>query len=300
MILVVAGKAATLAGLVGAEHHAVSTDQVGEEALGSRILLADPVSAAGLIHQMPRLEWVQSTWAGVEPILAAGVPEGVTLTSMKIVFGPQMREFVFGHLLAHTQRVVARTTTKTWDERPPSALEGRRMGILGAGSIGSALAETAHHFGMEVVGCSRSGRPVLGFDRMFAVEDRLVFARRLDHLVAVLPATRYTADLVDRELLDVLNPGATLVNVGRGATVDTEAVVSALSSGRLSLAVLDVLPTEPLPDDSPLWRVPGLVITSHTAAHSRPEDVARLFLANLGHYRAGEKLIGVVDVAAGY
>ncbi len=300
MILVVTGDAGELVERIGAGVGVVSPELVTPEMLSAEILLADPVSAAAIIPRLPHLRWVQSTWAGVEPILRAGIPEGVTLTSVKNVFGPQMSEFVFGHLLAHTQEVVDRTLARTWNRRIPRRLQGSRMGILGTGSIGTALAVTARHFGMEVVGCSRGGAPRQEFDRVFPVSRRLEFATDLDHLVVVLPATGDTVNLVDAELLARLGPGATLVNVGRGITVDTDAVVEALGTGRLAHAVLDVLPVEPLPDDSPWWRVTGLVITSHTAADSHPADIAVLFLENLDRHRSGRPLIGVVDPVAGY
>ncbi len=300
MILVVTGDAGELVERIGTGVGVVSPELVTPEMLSAEILLADPVSAAAIIPRLPHLRWVQSTWAGVEPILRAGVPDGVVVTSVKNVFGAQMSEFVFGHLLAHTQEVVGRTLARTWNRRVPGRLQGTRMGILGTGSIGTALAVTARHFGMEVVGCSRGGAPRQEFDRVFPVSRRLEFATDLDHLVVVLPATADTVDLVDAELLARLRPGATLVNVGRGSTVDTDAVVEALGTGRLARAVLDVLPVEPLPDDSPWWNVAGLVITSHTAADSHPADIAVLFLENLDRYRNGRPLIGVVDPVAGY
>ncbi len=299
-ILIVSTEAAELAPLIPGSSAFDDPDSVPDELLGARILLADPTAAARLAPDMPSLQWIQSTWAGVDALLAAGVPPGVTVTSLKEVFGSQMREFVFGHLLAHTQDIVVRTSGRSWDPYPPPVLAGSRLGILGTGSIGAAIARTAVHLGMAVVGCSRSGSQVEPFERVFSVERRLEFATGLHHLVVVLPATAESANVVDAALLEQLSPGATLINVGRGSTVDVGAVVAALREGRLALAVLDVLPNEPLPDGDPLWEEPGLVITSHTAAYSRPQDVASFFLANLDHHRAGESLVGIVDLEAGY
>jgi phosphoglycerate dehydrogenase-like enzyme len=262
------------------------------------ILLASPVLAARAVGRLTSLRWIQSTWAGVDALVAAGVPPGVTVTAVKGIFGAQMREFVLGHLLGHAQRVAERMADRSWDETQPTLLVGATLGIMGTGSIGSAVAQAARAFGMEVNGFSRSGAAAAGFDRVLA--DRLAFAEGLDHLVAILPSTPDTRNLVDADLLRRLRPGAVFINVGRGATVDTAAVVEALRTGSLARAVLDVLPVEPLPDGDPLWDVPGLVITSHTAAWSRCEDVVATFLSNLERHRLGESLVGVVDPVLGY
>ena len=139
----------------------VSTVTLGtgdpEDVIDCEILLADPSLVPSALGRMPSLRWIQATWAGVDAILASGLPPDVHLTRLTDVFGPQMREFVFGHLLAHTQRVSEREAASTWDDRPPASLAGTRIGILGTGSIGRVLAETAIHLGMDAVGCSRSG-----------------------------------------------------------------------------------------------------------------------------------------------
>lgn len=270
---------------------------------GIEILLASPRLAAPALPELASLRWIQSTWAGVEPLLAVGVPPRVVVTRAAGIFGPQMREYVFGHLLSAVQghpRFRAAQRSHVWDPRPPGLLVGSTLGVLGTGSIGSALAETASAFGMRAIGCSRRGRPAPGFDTVFPVGRRLVFAAAADHLVAVLPATPETEGLVDAALLGALRPGAVLVNVGRGSTVDTTAVVAALRSGRLSRAVLDVFDREPLPEGDPLWDEPGLVVTPHVAAVTRPQDVVGLFADNLRRRAAGEEPVGLVDPGAGY
>jgi phosphoglycerate dehydrogenase-like enzyme len=299
-ILIVDQGATDLAAHVPGAIAFASDDEVGGEAVDCRILLADPRSAARLVDRLPSLRWIQSTWAGVDALARHGVREGVVVTGLKGVFGRQMAEFVFAHLLAHSQRVVQRSAARSWDPLPPVVLAGTRMGILGTGSIGMAVAATANHLGLEVVGCNRTGRPVDGVRQVFAVHERQAFARDLDHLVVVLPATAETDDLVDASMIDAMKPGATLINVGRGNSVVVADVVAALGVGSLSLAVLDVLPREPLPDGDPLWEVDGLIVTSHTAAWSRPGDVARVFLDNLRRFREGAPLLGVIDLDRGY
>lgn len=265
---------------------------------GAEVLLADPALLADI--DLGGVRWVQSTWAGVDAVDWARVPATVTLTTLPGVFGPQMAEFVFGHLLGWTQRVPQRHATRTWDESTPSLIAGSTIGILGAGSIGTAIASVAHAFDMTVVGCRRTGDSDQAFDRMYPISEIESFAWGLNHLVVVLPATTKTRHLVDADLLDLLAPRSSLINVGRGSTVVTDSVVAAVESGQLGLAVLDVTDPEPLPDDHPAWTIPGIVITGHTAAHSRPEDIARFFGDNLARFTRGQPLVGVVDRSRGY
>ena len=280
--------------------------EAGVEAFGTddpaalrpgEILLASPRLAAQVIDR-PGLRWVQSTWAGVDALVAAGIPEGVVVTGLKGVFGTQMREYVLAHLLGHIQQVARREADRSWNEQAPGLLAGSTVGIMGTGSIGSAVAVSLDRLDVTVRGFNRSGAPAEGFSSV--ANDAATFADGLHHLVALLPSTDDTANLVDAELLDRLEPGAVFINAGRGSTVDTDAVVAALATGRLARAVLDVLRNEPLPDGDPLWDVPGLVITSHTAAWSRPEDVIGFFLENLRRWERGEPLAGLIDPARGY
>ena len=264
----------------------------------AQVLLADPQFITA--ENLDGVKWVQCTWAGVEEADWDVIPPSVPVTNLPGVFGPQIAEFVFGYLLARTQRIPERFATRHWDETLPAVLRDTTIGVMGAGSIGETVATVARVFGMKVVGCRRSGIPHPLFDEMFAVSDRETFAHGLDHMVAVLPATQETHGLIDGAMFDRMVRGGTFVNVGRGSTVVTDDVVTATRSGRLGLAVLDVTEPEPLPDEHPAWHTPNLVITGHTAAHSRPVDVVQFFVDNLRRFRQGEDLVGVVDRSKGY
>jgi phosphoglycerate dehydrogenase-like enzyme len=137
----------------------------------AEILLADPAAAALIQNSVPSLRWIQSTWAGVDVLVRTGLREGIVLTRLDGVFGVQMREFVFGHLLSFHQKVSQRERAHAWSDDPPSIIEATRMGVLGTGSIGKAIAGTARHFGLSVVGCSRTGRSSEPFERVFPVSD---------------------------------------------------------------------------------------------------------------------------------
>ncbi|MEX2279688.1 MAG: D-2-hydroxyacid dehydrogenase [Acidimicrobiia bacterium] len=265
---------------------------------GAEVVLADPHLVSSL--DLSGVRWIQSTWAGVDAIDWSQVPESATVTGLPGVFGRQIAEFVFAYLLGRCQRVPERFATRSWDETLPRVIAGSSLGVLGAGSIGTAIARVGRAFGMKVVGCRRSAAADPMFDRMHSIDDIGSFAKGLDHLVAVLPATDETRALIDRRLFGILNRGASFVNVGRGSTVVMSDVIDAARSGQLGLAVLDVTDPEPLPPDHPAWSVPNVVVTGHTAAHSRPEDIVRFFVENLARFASEKPLVGVVDRTKGY
>lgn len=281
---------------------AVSARQALEVYAGETVVLGQPDLAAAALERMPQVRWVQSTWAGVEPLLRCGRRDYL-LTGVKDVFGPQMAEYVFGHLLALELRLAERRERqhrREWWAVRSGVLQGRTLGIMGTGSIGRHIAGTAGALGLRVIGYSRSGAPVDGFDRVFASDALADFLAQPDYLVCVLPDTPQTQRLLTRDSLRALRPDCVLVNVGRGNLVDEAALAAALRRGELRGAVLDVFRDEPLPADSPLWDAPGLVLTAHVAANSRPADIARSFVANYNRYVAGEPLHDLIDFQRGY
>lgn len=269
---------------------------------GERILLGDPGMIATILPQLPAVRWVQSTWAGVKPLIDIA-QRGYRLTGVKGVFGPQMSEYVLGYLLAYELRILDRfaaQANRRWDSTHSGTLAGKCLGILGTGSIGGDIARSSKSLGLEVVGLSRSGRPAHGFDEVFAVDDRLDFLARCNYLVSTLPQTPETDALLDAAAFGHLPTGSYFVNVGRSNVVDDDALVGALESGRLAGATLDVFDEEPLPADSPLWQAPNLRITAHIAAVSHPALIAPVFVRNYRHFVAGEPLEYLVDFEAGY
>jgi hypothetical protein len=267
------------------------------------IVLGDPSYVREVLPRLAALEWVQATWAGVEPLLDPALRRDYRLTNIRGVFGRLMAEYVFTYLLAHERRLVARLDAQRegrWHAALPGQLSGRTIGLLGVGSIGAEVARTAKHFRMRVHGLTRSSTGCVDVDRYFHPPDRLAFALELDYLVNLMPNTAETAGLVDRDLLAALPAGAVFVNGGRGSAVDEAALVAALASDRLALAVLDVFNDEPLPADHVFWRTPNLLITSHTAAPSFPADIAAVFIDNYRRWHRGEPLLHSVDFERQY
>jgi phosphoglycerate dehydrogenase-like enzyme len=267
------------------------------------IVLGEPSLIAPALARLPAVRWVQSTWAGVEPLLAPSLRRDYVLTNARGVFGALMSEYVFGYLIAHERRMFEKLRAQQagrWDPTPPGTLRGKLIGLLGVGSIGAALARTAKHFGLRVRGYTRGSEHCPDVDEYFHGGALLAFAADLDYLVSVMPNTAHTRGLVDSRLLAALPPRAVFVNPGRGAVVDESALAAALQAGRLAGAVLDVFCREPLPPDHLFWRTPNVVITSHTAALSVPEEIAPVFIHNYRRLIAGEPLEYRVDFEAGY
>ena len=269
----------------------------------SDILLGDPARVIAALPHLPGLRWVQLTWAGVERMLDPALRRDYVLTNIRGVFGPLMSEYVFGYLLGHERKIVARLDAQRqgrWDATLPGTLQGKAIGLVGVGSIGAHLAATAKHFGMTVRGYTRTTADCPHVDRYFQGADKAAFASGLDYLVAVLPNTPGTRRIVDRAMLGALPAHAVVVNAGRGDTVDTGALIDALENKRLAAAVLDVFEEEPLPETHPLWHTPGLYITSHTAAPSFPADIVGVFVDNYRRYARGEALRYQVEFERGY
>jgi phosphoglycerate dehydrogenase-like enzyme len=287
----------------------VATSDPAEAAaqpLAFTLAFGEPALLRQVMPQLAGVTWVQSTWAGVEPLFDPALRRDYALTNARGVFGGQMSEYVFAYLLAHERKVFEKQASQAagrWDPAPPTRLRGKALGLLGVGTIGASLAATAKHFGMRVKGYTRANEGSADVDEYFhgALADCAVtFGSDLDYLVSVMPATPATRHIVGDAMLRALPPRAVFVNPGRGGVVDEAALAAALQEGRLAGAVLDVFEQEPLPPDHVFWRLPNVHVTSHTAALSAPTDIAPLFIDNYRRLLRGEPLRYRVDFDRGY
>jgi len=288
------------ADLPGGELSFAAPGAASREALESAVVvLGAPEAAAAVVPDCPRLQWVQSTWAGIGPLLQTPRRD-YQLTALKGVFGQLMSEYVLGWVLALERQIIQRAMEREWNPALGRSVAGRRMGIMGTGSIGVHVAETARALGIVVVGLNSDGRATEPFEQCFPSSERLQFAQGLDYLVSVLPETPQTDNLVDAALLSKLNAEAVFINGGRGNCVVESDLLSALEQGILRAAALDVMRVEPLPASSELWRVPNLFITSHTAAPTSQAAAVDVFCDNFRRFVAGKPLLHLVDFARGY
>ena len=267
------------------------------------IVFGEPSLISEIIMRLPNLRWVQSTWAGVEPLLAPGLRQDYVLTNARGVFGEDMAEYVLAYLLAYERRILQRHTAQCagrWNQTPSGTLCGKTIGLMGVGSIGAVVARMARHFGMRVKGYTRSSEACPDVDMYYHGKDWTAFAADIDYLVNMLPNTAETRRIVNAGFLAALPPRAVFINVGRGSAVDEAALAEALQTGRLAGAVLDVFEAEPLPAEHIFWRTPNVLITSHTAALSVPEGITPIFLDNYRRLLRGEPLWYRVEFDRGY
>lgn len=279
-----------------------STDEALARYAGQSVLFGNPDMVAAILRDLPAVDWVQSTWAGVKPLTMIDRRDYV-LTGVKEVFGPQISEYVMGYLLAHELRVLERAQQQhmhNWFAQPSGVLQGKRLGVMGTGSIGAHIARTARAFDVEVAGLNSAGVRSPDFDEVFPAAQLHDFLGGLDYLVSTLPQTASTDNLLDDAALARLPSHAYFINVGRGNVVDDRALMNALHSDELGGAALDVFDEEPIPKDSPLWDTPGLLITAHMAAISHPSLIVPIFLENYRRYSNGEPLKFVIDLGKGY
>jgi phosphoglycerate dehydrogenase-like enzyme len=255
-----------------------------------------PAGEPDVLEALPglrALRVVQTLSAGTDWVEDA-VPPWATLCNARGSRDVPVAEWVAGALLGAVYGQFRMAHERAWHRFRPGELHGRRILILGHGSIGRALAARLEPFGVEVVGVARRERP-----GVHAIGELPALLPGADALVVLAPLTADTRGLVDAATLAALPDGALVVNAGRGAVVDTDALVAELRNGRLS-AVLDVTDPEPLPDGHPLWEL-ALAVTPHNAGDTAAADdrAAQIAAEQLARFARGEPLEHVVRAAAG-
>lgn len=263
-----------------------------------------------LLRGAPKLRWVHTSSAGVDPLLVPEFLESdVILTCGKgEVVGSLLAEHAFALMLSLTRSVALAIREGRWDRggkasRSPYEVRGKTMGIVGFGGTGRELASRAAAFGMRVLAVKRSpAEAPSGVEALWTYDRLPDLLAESDVVVMTVPLTEETQGMIGEPELRQMKSSALLITVGRGETVQMEPLVQALSEGWIGGAGLDVLPEEPLSDDSPLWKLPNVIITPHSAGNS-PQRAVRnleLVIANLERFLKGEPLLNVVDRAARY
>jgi phosphoglycerate dehydrogenase-like enzyme len=239
-----------------------------------------------------RLHVIQTTSAGVDWLIGR-VPEHVIVCNARGVYDAPLAEWVVGAILAMQRGLVQSRDAQArreWEAIEPAELFGRRVVILGLGSIGTAIADRLRPFGVELIGVGRTARD--GVRGLADLDEVLADA---EILVNILPLTAGTTGLLDARRLALLPDGALVVNAGRGRTIETTALVAELRTGRIR-AALDVTDPEPLPPDHPLWELPNVLISPHMAGDSPASTIRAFALAGdqIRRFAAGETLINEV------
>jgi phosphoglycerate dehydrogenase-like enzyme len=246
----------------------------------------------------PNLKWVQTTSAGVGQAAARmGIKPGdLLITTASGVHARPLAEFVFLVLLTAVKdqiRLAAEQRARRWERICEDELSGKTLAIIGPGKIGEEVARIARCFDMKPVALARDARPEraaeLGVDTIFTRDRLLEMLSIADALVICAPHTPETEGMLDRAAFDALKRGVVLVNIGRGQLVDEGAMTDKLRDGTIRLAGLDVFQTEPLPVDSPLWDLPNVMVSPHSASTAAGENgrIVDIFLHNLTCFAEG-------------
>ncbi|HVQ32297.1 MAG TPA: D-2-hydroxyacid dehydrogenase [Vicinamibacteria bacterium] len=268
----------------------------------------DYTNDAELPELCPRVRWIQATSAGIGAFVKRRryderMPRTIFTTASGVHARP-LAEFCALAMLAFSRGLfimLEAQRLRHWERFAGTDLLGKTVVIYGHGSIGEEVARVSRSFGMQTIGVKRSvaGQDpgALQVDELHAASGLGAVLPRADFLVLAAPHTPETEGAIGRRELALLPRGAVLVNVGRGALVDEAALVEALRSGHLGGAALDVFQEEPLPATSPLWAMPNVLVSPHSASTSDRENtrLTDLFCRNLSRFLAGEALENVLD-----
>ena len=282
---------------------AVDSKEAQSHVSDAQIIFGQPALIAEILPQAQQLQWVQSTFAGIEPLCKPHLPVNYVLTGVKDIFGSLMREYVFGYILARERSLLTthqNQRDKVWYRIPYRSLADITIGIIGLGSIGKSIAKTARHFDMRVLGMKRTADKLDDIDALYLPSAIDEFLPQLDYLVLILPDTADSRDFITAKELSMMKDSAVLINVGRGVTVNQRDLTEALVKKQIGGAILDVFVEEPLPENDPLWSMENVVVTPHNSAYSFPAQVARIFADNYRRYMDNRELLYRVDFSRGY
>ncbi|MDE8670933.1 D-2-hydroxyacid dehydrogenase [Pseudarthrobacter sp. H3Y2-7] len=266
-----------------------------------------PAGLARIARENPRLQWVHAMAAGAGGAVKASGLDPETLSKFKVttsagVHALPLAEFAALGILNGFKRsaeLVQDQAAKVWPElRTPTRLvSGSTLVVTGLGEIGLETARIARALGMKVSGTKRTVEPIEGIEHVAGNDGLARLLATADAVVNTLPGTPFTEKLFNRDAFAAMKPGTVFVNVGRGTVVDEEALLEALNNGQVSYACLDVFAVEPLPQDSPLWEHPKVLVSPHTSALSAAENrlITERFCSNLRTFLDGGDLPHLVD-----
>jgi phosphoglycerate dehydrogenase-like enzyme len=253
----------------------------------------------------PRLRWLQATSAGIGQFVkrmgyAESMPNTVFTTASGVHAIP-LAEFCIMSMLNHYRglaQMQADQAAHRWERFATTDLPGKTVAVIGMGNIGAEIARLSQAHGMRVIGSKMTPKPLPNVERLFAHDDLHAMLGDADVVIMTAPHTPVTDQMLDAAAFAAMRDGAFFINIGRGATVDEAAMIAALQSGKLSGAALDVFAEEPLPVESPLWDMPNVLVSPHSASTSDKENerITTLFCDNLRRFLNGQPLRNVLDV----
>lgn len=252
----------------------------------------------------PNLKAIFSMGAGVDHLFKDPHLPNLPITRVvDINMTRRMTEFIVLHVLRHHRQQPAYDALQRegkWQELKQPAADQRTVGMLGMGALGSDAAKKLVGLGFNVVGWSRTKKKVPKVKSYAGPKQFNKFLSLSEILVCLLPLTKETENILNKDAFAMLPKGASFVNAGRGEQVVDADLLDALNSGHMSHATLDVFRKEPLPADNPYWSNPKVTVMPHVASYTDPRTVVSQVLENMRRARAGEPLLNTVDIKLGY
>lgn len=267
--------------------------------------------AQNVLGQSTELKFVQSNSAGVDYMpLSDFADKGITLTNVSGIHAEPISEMVVAYVLAFARGIVtsqaARRDQKWIGDQVRMqnyTIKNRTAVIFGTGHIGRAIAEKLQAFGTRTVGVSRHGKPVAHFDQVVGDQKGVLQAAKAGFVINIMPLTPTTRYFFNQAFFDQMTNQPIFINVGRGPSVDTKALIAALNQHQLAGAGLDVFESEPLPSDSPLWGMENVILTPHISGGFQEygDEAFAILYQNIASFiQTGEAAINKVDLSAGY
>jgi phosphoglycerate dehydrogenase-like enzyme len=256
-----------------------------------------------IIRKAVKLQWIHSMITGVDYIVnLPSLRKDILLTSTRGIHGPQMSEIAFLLMLALNRNLplnIKNQGKRVWEQWPTKLLYQKKVGIIGVGVIGKEIARKCKAFGMTVYGITNTKREIEHVDHSFGPDGLLQVMGEVDYFINVVPFTPQTLDMIGARELSAMKPTAYFINIGRGETVDEDALIHALENGVIAGAGLDVFCEEPLPEEHPLWTTKNLIILPHIGGRSDiyVDQALPIFEENLRRFLKGERrdLINVIE-----
>ncbi|SDI53883.1 D-2-hydroxyacid dehydrogenase [Alteribacillus bidgolensis] len=260
------------------------------------------------IEEAKTLKWIMIISAGMDLMPFEAIHDkGILVTNAKGIHKKPMAEYTMSMILQYARKsdvLKEQERMKHWNRKVEmTEINQQSIGVLGAGAIGQEIARLSKAFGLQTIGLNKNGLQVDYIDKTVTKNNLDFLLKKVDYVVSVLPATRETHHFISQKAFKTMKKDAVFINIGRGQTLNEEALINALHNGEIAHAILDVFDQEPLPEDHPFWEMDNVTVTPHISGISsyylpRAMDI---FKQNLKIYRKGDnRFINQIDVKRGY
>jgi phosphoglycerate dehydrogenase-like enzyme len=282
-----------------------------KEQLSKEIVDADGVVSMALkqehIEVAKKLKWIQALTAGVDAYPLAYIEQqNITLTTGRGIHKIHMTEYAIGMMIIAARRIdtmILNQQKTQWDSHiPQNEIYGKKLGIIGLGSIGQGIAKMANILGMEVYGIKHTPAEIEGVRKVFDMSGMDFIAQNCDYIIALLPHTQETDKIIDEKFFNQMGKESVFINMGRGKTVNQEHLTQALKDRQFKLCISDVFETEPLPEKDPLWQMDNLIITPHVCGPV-VDYMAKAYMIvknNTDNFIKGKTLDNIYSFKKGY